>query len=306
MDAVAFAQSRGEQMAQVTFAGEMFGRVEDRVMQLAELDLEVAFLGDFQRVLHRVGRFVEQPLHFFGRAQVELLGHIAQAFRVAQQALCADADERVVGVRVTFLDVMNVVGSDQLQPEFLRQSKQMAIDLGLLGNRVVLKFQIKILRAERLLEPVHRGARLVQLVLLNQLGDFAGQTARQGDQTVFVLRQDFLVDARLVVMALEVGRGDEFDEILIAGLVLGQQHQMVINILSAAAGFFVEATAGGDIDLAADDRFDALVAGGLIEIDRAVEDAVIGDGQGGKLQFVRLVDQAIETAGAIEQRILGV
>ena len=38
-------------------------------MQFAELDLEVAFLGNFQRVLHRFGHFVEERFHFLGGAQ---------------------------------------------------------------------------------------------------------------------------------------------------------------------------------------------------------------------------------------------
>jgi hypothetical protein len=37
-------------MAEVSFAGEMFRRIEHRVMQFAELDLDVALLGDLERV----------------------------------------------------------------------------------------------------------------------------------------------------------------------------------------------------------------------------------------------------------------
>ncbi len=50
VDGVTAEQTFGEQLAQIAFAGEMLRRCEDRIMQLAELDLDVAFLGDFQRV----------------------------------------------------------------------------------------------------------------------------------------------------------------------------------------------------------------------------------------------------------------
>ena len=46
--------------------------------------------------------------------------------------------------------------------------------------------------------------------------------------------------------------------------------------------------------------------GGLVEINRAVEDAVVGDGQGGELEFAGLLHQPVQTAGAIEQGVLGV
>ena len=275
-------------------------------MQLAELHFQIALLGDFQRVPYRLRHFTEQRLHLRGRAQIKLLRHIAHPLGIAEQALGADADERVMCMRVIFLEVMHVVGRDELQSEFLRPRNQVAIHFDLLWNRVVLEFEVKVLRAEDLFEPVHRGARPVQLVLLDQFGNFAGETAGERDQPLLVLRQDFLVDARFVVITLQVGRGVEFDQVSVAGLVLGQQDQVVVNILAAARRLLVQAACRRHIDLAADDRFDALIARGLIKIDRAVEHTMVGDRQGGKLQVARLVHQRVETAGAIEQRILGV
>src|SRR6266545_4572441 len=202
--------------------------------------------------------------------------------------------------------VMHVVSGDEVQPEILRPLNQVAIDLGLFGDRVVLEFEIKIFRAERLLEPIHGGARLIQPVLLDQFGNFTGETSGKHDEALVVLRQNFFVDARLVVIALQMRRGGESDQVLVARLVLRQQDKMMVNVLAAAGRLFVEATAGRNIHLATDDRFDAFVASGLIKIDRAVEHTVVGDREGGKLQFMRLVHQPVEAAGAVEQRILGV
>jgi len=112
-------------------------------MQSAELDLKVAFLGDFECVSHRVRDFAEQGFHLIGRAQVKLLRHVAHALRVAEQGLRADADECVVRVGVAFLDVMHVVRRHQLQTELLRPVNQVAIDFDLLGDRVVLEFEIE-------------------------------------------------------------------------------------------------------------------------------------------------------------------
>jgi len=306
MDPVAPAQSFGEELAQVTFAGEMFGRMKDRVMQLAELNLQIAFLGDLQRVLHRLGHFVEQRFHLLRRAQVKLLRHIAHPLGVTEQALRADADERIVGVRVAFLDVMHVVGCNEFQTELFGPLNQVAIDVDLLRNRVVLQFEVKIFRAERLLEPVHRGARFVQLPALNQVRNFAGETAGERDEPLFVLRQDFLVDARLVVIALQMRRRGKFDKIPVTDLIFRQQHEMMVNVPAAARRLLVEAAAGSDIDLTANNRFDAFVSGGLVKINRAAEHAVIGDRERRESQLVRFVDQPVEAAGAIEQRILGV
>ena len=201
---------------------------------------------------------------------------------------------------------MDVIGRHQLEAEFPRPGNEMAVDLDLLGDAVILQFEIKILRPERLFEPINGVARLGQLVLEDQFGNFAGQAAGQGDQTLLVRRQQFLVDARLVIIALQVRGGGQLDEVLVAGFVLGQQSQMMISVPAAAAGLFLQAAARGDIDLAADDRFDSLFARRLVKINRAVKHAVVGDGQGGEFQFVRLFHQPVQAAGPIEQRILGV
>ena len=171
---------------------------------------------------------------------------------------------------------------------------------------MVLQFEIKIVRAERLLEPVHRVARLVQLVFEDPFRDFAGQAAGHRDQAFLVRGQHFLVDARLVIIALQVRGGGQLDEVFVAGLVLRQQSEMMINIAPAAAGFFLQPAARRDINLAADDGLDALFARRLVKINDAVHRAVVGDGERGEFQFVRLVHQPVQPAGAIEQGILGV
>ena len=125
-------------------------------------------------------------------------------------------------VRMVFLHVMHVVRCHQLQAELLRPRDQVPVDLGLLGNAVVLQLEIKIVGTERLLEPIERLARLGQLVLLDRFGDFTGEAAGERDQPFFVRCQQLLVDARLVIIALEVRGGGQLDEILVARLVFGQ------------------------------------------------------------------------------------
>ena len=129
---VAAEQSFRDQLAQITFAREMFRRRKDRVMQFAELDLQVALLGHFERVPDRLGRVGEPRLHFLRRAQIKLLRLVAHPLRVGQLRLRADADQAIVRVGMAFLDVMNVVRRHQLQAEFLRPRDQLPVDLRLL------------------------------------------------------------------------------------------------------------------------------------------------------------------------------
>ncbi len=61
-----------------------------------------------------------------------------------------------------------------------------------------------------------------------------------------------------------------------------------------------------DVDLAADDRVDALGFGRVVELHRAEEVAVVGHGDGGHLLLDHEVHQLGDFAGAVEQGVVGV
>ena len=204
-------------------------------------------------------------------------------------------------VRVAFLDVVDIVGRHQLEPHVGGPRDKLAIDLGLLGDAVVVQLEVVVLRPERLLEPVNLVARLVEFLRHDQPGNLAGQAAAQADQPLAVLREQFLVDARLVVVALKLRGGGQADEVLVAGLVPGQEHEMVVRLLAAGAGLFLVPAAGRDVHLAADDRLDVPGAGCAVKIDRAEHRPVVGDRERTEAQVARLVDQAVHTARAVEQ-----
>ena len=212
----------------------------------------------------------------------------------------------VVGVRTALLDVVNVVRRHELQAEFLRPRNETAVDLRLLGNAVILEFEVKIFRAEGLLEPVDRLTRLLGLVLVDVFGNLARQTARKNDQSLLVRGEDLLVDPGFVIIALQMRLGDQLDEILVAGFILGEEHEVIVHIPASAGGFLVEPAAGGDVHFAADDWFDPLVPRRLVKIDRPVQHPVVRDRQGRELQVMGLVHQPVEPASAIKQRVLGV
>ena len=119
-----------------------------------------------------------------------------------------------------------------------------------------------------------------------------------------MLGQELLVDARLVIIAVQVGGGRELDEVFVAGLVLHQQAEVMI--LFAVAGLTFQAGAGRHVHFAADDGLDALGAGRLVKLNHPVHRPVVGDGEGREFQRVRPVHQLVQTARPVEERVLGV
>src|SRR5205085_10771271 len=102
--------------------------------------------------------------------------------------------------------------------------------------------------------------------------------AGEGDQAVGVLREQLPVDARLVVVALEVAGRGELDQVRIARVRLGQQGQMRVALL-------LRLPVVGDVYLAADQRLHALLRRLAIELDGARERAVVGQRHGRHLEL---------------------
>ena len=67
-------------------------------------------------------------------------------------------------VRVALLDVMDIVGRHQLEPHVGGPRDELPVDLRLLGDPVVVQFEVVILRSKRLLEPVDLITRFVRFV----------------------------------------------------------------------------------------------------------------------------------------------
>ena len=113
--------------------------------------------------------------------------------------------------------------------------------------------------------------------------------------------QQVVIDARLVVEAFQVRGGDQLDEVAIAFLVFAEQHQVVVAVGIAARLVALLR----NVHLAADHRMDALRLGGVVELHRAEEIAVIGHGHRGHLLLDHDLHQLVDIAGAVEQRIVG-
>ena len=308
VDRVAFLQAVAEQLPEVALAGPGLGRLEDRVVlgAFAVLDLEVALLGHLDRVQHGLGDLGEERLHLVRRAEEELGLLVAHALGVAELGLGTEADQAIVGLPVALLDVVDVVRCDRLEPELLGPRNQRAVELGLLRDAVVLQLEVVVLRTERLLEPIDGVAGLLLVALEDMLGKLAGEAAGERDEAAGMFREQLFVDSRLVIETLEVRRGDEADEVVVAHVVLREQHQMVVDVAHAGARLLFQPAAGGDVDLAADDGLDARLLSRVVELDGAEHVPVVGHRERRELEGGGLGHQAVQAARRVEQRILGV
>ncbi len=275
------------------------GHGELRQADRPELDLDVAALGDLERRRERVRVRREIVRHLVRGLEVELVGVEAPVVRVLERVPGLDAEERLVRARVLVAEVVDVAGGDERQARALGEAGQLGVDSRLRLEARVLDLDVGLVAAEDLEEPVEVTRRVGLARFLERLRDASREAAGERDQTCRVPLQQLPVDARLVVIPLQIARRGELDEVAVACARLGQEGQVGIALL-------LPGRVVADVDLAADDRLDALLACLLVELHRARERPVVGERDGGHLELGGAGGKGRDAAGAIENRKLGV
>ncbi len=144
-------------------------------------------------------------------------------------------------------------------------------------------------------------------VVRHQVARDLARHARGGhDEAIAVLCEHFTVDPGTVVEALRISDGGELHQVLVPLQIASQQDQVVVRSLARTRSGPVASIARGDVGLHPDDRPDPLFARGLVEVPRSEHAAVVREGQGGHLQFLRLPNQVADAVSAVEERVLRV
>ncbi len=300
--AVTFAQSGLGDVAQILVLLHALGRGVIRILG-RRVDLDLATLGDGQRVVAGFGHLGEKRAHLRGRLEIDLL-YVVEAALVGDVRAGADADQRIVRRVVRLVEKVHVVRRDQPESELPGQRGQHPVAFDLLLNSVIMELNIEVFRPENIAVGPREFLRLGQIVLDDRGVDFALEAAAQPDQPLRVLREQFLVDARLVIHAVEVRDGDELHEVSVALVVLRQQGE-VIGRFALRGRRFLGVRIRGHVHFATDDRVDARALRLLVKFDRAEEVAVVRDGQRRHPVFLRFFHRLRDPHRAVERRVFG-
>ncbi len=301
----------------VDVVGEALGDGERRQLRLAELDLHVGALRDPQRVVAGVGPLPEEAPHLVRGLEVVLLAVELEPLRVVDRGAGLDAEQRVVRDCVVTMHVVAVVRREHRRAQRLRDVEQALHRLALRGDAVVLQLDEEVIGPEDLAEARSGRERAGIVAGEHRLQHVATEAPSRGDEALVVPVEQLPVEARLVVVALEEREARELDEVLVARLVLGEQGQVVVELLAAfgVAARVVHATAARrpleprlarHVRLHADDRLEVVVATGAVEVEDSVHVPVVGDADRGLTVCHRRIDDVGHSGRAIEHRELGV
>ena len=187
-------------------------------------------------------------------------------------------------VVVLAAQVVHVAGADERAPDLARDAHDALVGLVLVGDAVLLDLEVDVVGAEGVHQVVDVGARLVVAAVDQALAEARGQAAGEGDDPLAVRGELGHVEVGLAaVQPLEEARRGELDEVAVADVGGGQQRQVVaLDAPRRAVGVVVD-----EVDLAAEDRLDLVLAARLVELDGAVHHAVVGEPQRGLAELGR-------------------
>jgi hypothetical protein len=118
-----------------------------------------------------------------------------------------------------------------------------------------------------------------------------------------MLGQQLLVDAGFVVEAFQMSLAGQVEEVAVTGAVGGQKHQVVGALVQL--GLLLVHAAWPDVELGANEGFDAGFLAAGVEVDSRVHAAMVSDSQGVHVQFFGAGNELVDAAQSVQQAELG-
>src|SRR2546430_10775587 len=166
---------------------------------------------------------------------------------------------------------------------------------------MVVQFDKKVLRPENVSIIGGTLFCFFNVVCLNRAVDFPRETSAQSNQTGGPLCEQLFIDSRSVMKAIQMRCGDKLDEVSVAGLVLGQQSDVICRVAPRCRPILVRP--GSNVGFATNDRFHPGVMRFLVKFNRPKQIAMIRDRYGRHFEFSGLFHQLFHPDTSIQQRV---
>src|SRR5579862_8529267 len=292
-------------MLEVAVQSETGRNIEVRKGIADFLQPHVAAFGDAQGASENVGRVFEDTQHFVVTLDKKIAALELHAIGILNRLAGLDAEHHVLGVGVVFAEVVTVVGRDQRQAEIFFQTEQIGVDAMFLLQALILNLKKEIVGTKNVAVGCSGIAGGIVIFFHQPLGHFAFQAARESDQTFGVFGEKLLAHPRLVVKPAQRGFGSDLGQVAVAFLAFRENQKMVVGITVGRSALDIVVVLLADVQLAANDGFDAGLVRGIDEMDRAKNVAVVGHGDRRHTHLFDALDKLFDVAGAVEHGVIG-
>ena len=292
------------------------GHGEVRHVVRLGIELHVAAFSDFEGVLARAGNVTEQGVHFFCRAQVEVIRVELEALGVGEGRAGLHAQQRRVGGVVFLAGVVQVVGGDEGQVQLLGEAVQILLDVAFNVQAVVHDLAVEVIFAENIAEFTRRLDRLVELTQAQARLNLTGGAAGGGNQALRVGLQHLAVHTRLVQLTFQRRNGGGTEQVVHAlggfsphghvGVRATTGHVVAGAVAPAHTRTVGAVRAGGQVRLHTNDGLDVVRFSLAPEVEGTKEEAVVTGRHGLHAEFFSVGEQVTQARGTVEHGVLGV
>ena len=221
------------------------GELRHEVGALVEGHL--AALCNEQGVVAGLGQLAPDIAHLCGRLEVEVTRVESEALGIVHRRARADAQEHVMGVCISGVDVVQVIGRDEREVERTRDLEQVLAEAPLDGEAVIHHLDEVVVGTEDVAHVGRSGQGPVVVARLEPAVDLSRGAAGRADEPLAVGVEQLAIEAGLEVVALEAGERRHAEEVVHATRVLRPQGHVGVALRPATAGAilaraFVEAT----------------------------------------------------------------
>jgi hypothetical protein len=301
-------EARGEALAGLApeFLHLVLGEL--RQDRLAPARADRAAPGDLDRHLDGFGQVGEERVHRRTRLEEVLRRQAPPRRLLVEVGAVGDAEQRVARLEEVGRGEVHVVRRHQRQIEVVGEADEagLARGLGLGAGRarfgVALHLDIEP-SGESLREVARQIGRPLGLPLAKEPSERSVRAAGEADQAIGAAGQSGEREVRQGVAAVEVVRRGERHQVPVAGLALRQQHHRARRGCPIAGS---DGSRVGEVELAADDRLDAGLGGGLGEFERGEEVAAVGHRDRRHAMLAAEARQLLDADGALEEGVGGV
>ena len=209
-----------------------------------------------------------------------------------------------MSLRILFLEIVGVVGTDHGQARFLMDAQNSPVHHRLVPDAMVLELQVEMIRAKQLRQLQGIPLGIFIFPVPQAPGNLPRQARGQGHQAPAVLPEKFQVDPWLDIKALRPGLGDHIREVPVALLILTEKDQVaalgvkLVNLIREAAALC------RNVDFTATNGLDALRLTGPVKVHRTVHDPVVRNGASSLAQLLDNFRQVPDAARTVQEAVL--
>ena len=290
----------GSLLAQIAEIGLGCEPIRDREigqMVVLEAQVYVAALGDEQCIAQGFRDFGKELAHLGRCAQVVRIVRHAHAVGFREQGLGLDGEQDILQAGIVLVDVMDIVGGDVFCRITRPHLDQLAVQVSDLFDVMLLKFHKEAVGAEDIVIPVHPADRFLRVIVQQCPRDLGGHASGCADDPFGVGCQKVMVDAGIIVKAIELGCGGNLEQVFVACLVFGEQKKMKGRAIEF--GVAVGHPPRSHVRLYPNDRMNILFPGCIVKVDHAEHRAVVRDRHMLHTQLLHTLHQLLDIGEAV-------